>query len=68
MKARSAEIGDFDAHFVGGANTSLYKGSNGRWVDVLTDDELARFDRRLHELLSPDAITWTMGGKEWAQP
>ena len=42
MKARSDEIADFDAHFVGGADTFLYKGTNGRWRDVLTADELGR--------------------------
>lgn len=59
MKARPDEIGDFESHFVGGADTFLYKGTNGRWKDVLTDEELARFDARLHELLPPDAIAWT---------
>ena len=31
MKDRSSEIADFDRVFVGGANTFLYKGTNGRW-------------------------------------
>lgn len=63
MKRRSAEIGDFDAHFVGGADTFLFKGSNGRWRDVLTADELERFDRRAREFLSEDAYAWTMLGE-----
>jgi aryl sulfotransferase len=58
MRERSSEISDFDAYFVGGAETFLYKGSNGRWIDVLTADERAAFDRRSRELLPPDAITW----------
>jgi aryl sulfotransferase len=62
MKARSDEIADF-AGFVGGAETFLYKGSNGRWRDVLTIDELATFDRRSRELLPPDAIAWTTSGE-----
>jgi len=62
MKARSDEISDF-AVFVGGADTFLYKGSNGRWRDVLTIDELAVFDRRSQELLPPDAIAWTTSGE-----
>ena len=44
MKARPDEIGDFESHFVGGADTFLYKGTNDRWRDVLTEDELATFD------------------------
>jgi aryl sulfotransferase len=58
MKARSAEIADFDSHFVGGADTFLYKGTNGRWRDILTPEELDAFDQRSAELLSPDAIDW----------
>ena len=63
MKARSHEIADFETHFVGGAETFLYKGSNGRWRDVLTADELAVFDRRCEELLPSDAIAWTTWGR-----
>jgi aryl sulfotransferase len=62
MKARSDEISDFDSKFVGGANTFLYKGTNGRWRDVLTADELAAFDRRSKQLLPPEAIAWTTSG------
>jgi aryl sulfotransferase len=58
MKARSAEIADFESYFVGGAGSFLYKGTNGRWRDVLTDDELEAFDKRCAELLPPDAIAW----------
>src|SRR5262249_15604573 len=46
MKQRSDEIGDFESVFVGGAESFLYKGTNGRWRDVLTAEELAAFDRR----------------------
>ncbi len=63
MKQRGDEIADFEAHFVGGADTFLYKGTNGRWRDVLTADELARFDRRSEELLPPAAIAWTISGQ-----
>jgi aryl sulfotransferase len=59
MKHRSHEIGDFDSKFIGGADTFLYKATNGRWRDVLTADELAAFARRCQELLPADAITWT---------
>ena len=62
MKKGSDKISDF-ANFVGGAETFLYKGSNGRWRDVLTVDELAAFDRRANELLPSDAIAWTTSGQ-----
>jgi aryl sulfotransferase len=63
MKRRSAEIADFETHFVGGADTFLYKGTNGRWRDVLTTEELDRFERRARELLPPDAFAWTSLGQ-----
>ncbi len=59
MKARPDEIGDFDSHFVGGADTFLYKGTNDRWRDVLTEHELATFDTLVKERLAPDAAEWT---------
>jgi aryl sulfotransferase len=63
MKQRSDDIANFDRSFIGGADSFLYKATNGRWRDVLTDDELAAFDRRCQELLPPDAIAWTVGGE-----
>jgi aryl sulfotransferase len=62
MKRRSGEIADFDALFVGGAETFLYKGTNERWRDVLTEDELTTFDRRSQELLPADAVGWAISG------
>jgi len=63
MKQRSAEIADFDALFVGGADTFLYKATNGRWHDVLTADEVDRFELRARQLLPPDAIGWATAGE-----
>lgn len=61
MKARSDEIGEFGA-FVGGADTFLYKGTNDRWRGVLTDAELAEFDRACAELLPAAAVEWLNRG------
>jgi aryl sulfotransferase len=63
MKGRSAEIGDFEDRFVEGINGFLYKGTNGRWRDLLTDEELERFERRAREFLPADAIAWTTFGR-----
>jgi aryl sulfotransferase len=57
MKARSAEIGEFQA-FIGGADTFLYKGTNDRWRGVLTEDELRLFEQAAAEQLPPDAAAW----------
>lgn len=58
MKARPDEIGDFERLFKGGADSFLFKGTNGRWRDVLTEDELAACEKRAVELLPPDANAW----------
>lgn len=58
MKQRSAEIADFDRLFIGGADTFLYKGTNGRWRDVLTADEVAAFDEQSAQRLPAQANTW----------
>jgi aryl sulfotransferase len=63
MKGRADEIGDFDRLFEGGADTFLYKGTNGRWRDVLTTEEVAAYDARVDELLPPDAAAWLRGGR-----
>ena len=61
MKARPDEIAEFESHFVGGADTFLYKGTNGRWRDELTVDELAEYDRVVAETLPPDCAAWAAG-------
>jgi len=63
MRARSAEIGEFEIAFQGGAKSFLFKGTNGRWRDVLTPDELAAYAQRVAELLPPDAAAWVERGR-----
>jgi aryl sulfotransferase len=62
MRARGHEIGEF-ALFEGGAKSFLFKGTNGRWRDALTADELARYAKRVAELLPPDAADWLERGR-----
>jgi aryl sulfotransferase len=63
MRRRADELADFGDSFVGGAETFLYRGSNARWLDVLTAEELAAYDHRLHERLPADAVAWTTRGQ-----
>jgi aryl sulfotransferase len=58
MKQHSAEIAPFDDLFVGGGDTFFFKGTNGRWRDTLTDDEVAAYSKRAAGLLPADALTW----------
>ena len=62
MKSRADEIGEFKL-FEGGSKSFLFKGTNDRWKGELTDDELAMYDKRVAELLPPDAAAWLEQGR-----
>ncbi len=46
----------------GGAKTFLHKGTNGRWRDVLSDDELALYDAACERSLTPECRDWLESG------
>jgi aryl sulfotransferase len=58
MREDAERIGDFQRIFEGGAEAFLFKGANGRWRGVLTEDELQRYRDRVEELLAPEAAHW----------
>jgi len=60
---RNAEDPGMDAFFEGGLKGFVFKGTNGRWRDVLGADELAAYQRRLAETLSPEAAKFVEGGR-----
>jgi aryl sulfotransferase len=62
MKRRAPEIGRFERNFVGGGESFLHQGTNGRWRDVLTEDELARYDAAVAKFLSPELALWLERG------
>ncbi len=47
--------------FKGGANTFIHKGTNGRWVDVLDEEDLALYDKAMSKL-PPDYASWLQNG------
>ena len=61
MRARADEIGPFAEVFQGGAESFLYKGTNDRWRDVLTANELAAYQQRAEEILPAHARAWLAG-------
>lgn len=62
MQARGDEIGPFEMLFEGGAKSFLFKGTNGRWRDVLTESELASYQAHVKQSLSPAAAEWIEKG------
>ena len=54
------------AMFSEGSKRFFNKGVNGRWREVLTDDNLARYETKVHECLSPGLAAWLHGGRRQA--
>ena len=46
----------------GGADTFLHKGTNERWRDVLSDDELAQYDAACNRTLTGECRQWLEQG------
>ncbi len=53
-------------HFDHGAKRFLNKGVNGRWRDVLTDADLARYEAVFRRKVSPACADWLENGKAGA--
>ncbi len=49
--------------FEGGVKGFIFKGTNGRWRDVLTDDEVAAYQRRVAEALPDECARWIEFGR-----
>ena len=46
----------------GGAQTFLHQGTNGRWRDILSDEEMALYDAACERALSDDCRKWLENG------
>jgi aryl sulfotransferase len=46
----------------GGAQTFLHKGTNGRWRDILSNEELALYDAACARTLTPECRAWLEDG------
>jgi aryl sulfotransferase len=60
---RSLAMEKDDPILTGGAATFFNKGTNGRWRDVLTAEDLARYDAAVKQNLSQEAARWLETGK-----
>jgi aryl sulfotransferase len=54
--------------FKGGHQSFLNKGTNGRWRDVLTKDDVARYRERAAAELSPGLNDWLENGRKGGDP
>lgn len=65
MRDRAVET-DPEDHpvFKGGSSSFFHKGSNGRWRDVLTAEDIARYEAIAVERLPPDCAHWLANGRQ----
>jgi aryl sulfotransferase len=54
--------------FSGGQARFFFKGTNGRWRDVLTTDELVEYDKAVARTLTPDCAAWLEHGRTAIDP
>lgn len=47
----------------GGAKTFINKGSNGRWKDMLSEEESGRFEKMANDKLTPACAHWLVTGE-----
>jgi len=50
------------AFWDGGAKTFIHKGKNGRWRDVLKEEEVQRYEKRALDELGPECARWLAEG------
>jgi aryl sulfotransferase len=64
MRAAGGELMPYTkVMFVEGPQRFFHKGVNGRWRDVLTEEDLALYDAKVREKLSPGLAAWLERGR-----
>ena len=64
MKANASKVAPLGGMpWDGGADTFINKGVNGRWRDVLSAEESARYEALALENLGPECAAWLASGK-----
>jgi aryl sulfotransferase len=64
MKAQGSQImPGAEVAFEGGAQRFFNKGVNARWKDILTGDDVARYERAAAAALSPACASWVASGR-----
>jgi aryl sulfotransferase len=61
-------VPDAEMLWKGGGRTFINKGTNGRWRDVLTAEDLALYPKAVERTLSPDCARWLEAGRKAQSP
>ena len=63
MHRAAARMQELDRIFVRGGQSLVNKGTNGRWRDVLTREEVDKCDEVASKMLTPDCARWLKTGR-----
>lgn len=64
MKENADSISEhFQAFFDGGLKNFIYKGTNGRWRDLLSPSQISSYENAAAESLAPDCARWLATGE-----
>lgn len=63
MRKCAAKSALLDVVFEGGGSNFINKGTNGRWKDVLSADDIAKCDEEAAKHLTPDCAHWLKTGE-----
>jgi aryl sulfotransferase len=63
MRQELAKHELLDQFFDGGGNAFIHKGTNGRWRDVLSAEDISRCDEAAARNLTPDCAHWLKTGE-----
>ena len=66
ITADDAAAPDEPRIFAGGQNAFIFKGTNGRWKDVLGEQDLELYEQAKRRVLEPDCARWLEQGG-WAE-
>ncbi|MFH0788545.1 MAG: sulfotransferase domain-containing protein [Pseudomonadota bacterium] len=65
MKTHSATYAPVGGKpFKGGSGSFFYKGTNRRWEEVLSAEEVKQYEKKAEERLGPECAHWLATGKE----
>ncbi|MFZ1753839.1 MAG: sulfotransferase domain-containing protein [Caldilineaceae bacterium] len=64
MREREARLNQsWSATFKDGAGTFFFKGTNGRWRDVLSEEEVQMYEAKVAQVLTPECRAWLEQGR-----
>ena len=66
MRAAGDQLMPHLKGLAGGSEKFFYKGTNGRWGEVLTEDDLTCYARKVQEKFPPGLAAWIAGGRRSA--